>query len=67
MSYIADFEKAVEIGRPPNIRTLFPNSRALNTVKFDVPVLARYARFTALTEHSGRDTASAAGIAFLTD
>ena len=29
MSYIADFEKAVEIGRPPNIRTLFPNSRAL--------------------------------------
>ena len=29
MSYITDFEKAVEIGRPPNIRTLFPNSRAL--------------------------------------
>lgn len=29
MSYIADFEKALEIGRPPNIRTLFPNSRAL--------------------------------------
>ena len=29
MSYIADFEKAVEIGRPPNIRTLFPNSRVL--------------------------------------
>ena len=29
MSYICDFEKAVEIGRPPNIRSLFPNSRAL--------------------------------------
>lgn len=29
MSYIADFEKALEIGRPPNIRTLFPHSRAL--------------------------------------
>jgi fructose-bisphosphate aldolase, class II len=29
MSYFADFEKALEIGRPPNIRTLFPNSRAL--------------------------------------
>ena len=29
MSYIADFEKALEIGRPPNISSLFPNSRAL--------------------------------------
>ena len=29
MTYIADFEKALEIGRPPNIRTLFPHSRAL--------------------------------------
>jgi fructose/tagatose bisphosphate aldolase len=29
MSYICDFEKALEIGRPPNIRSLFPNSRAL--------------------------------------
>lgn len=29
MSYFADFEKALEIGRPPNIRMLFPNSRAL--------------------------------------
>lgn len=29
MSYIADFEKALEVGRPPNIKTLFPNSRAL--------------------------------------
>jgi Fructose/tagatose bisphosphate aldolase len=29
MSYIALFEKALEVGRPPNIRTLFPNSRAL--------------------------------------
>jgi fructose/tagatose bisphosphate aldolase len=29
MSYIADFEKALEIGRPPNIKTLFPHSRAL--------------------------------------
>jgi fructose-bisphosphate aldolase class II len=25
----ADFKKALEIGRPPNIKTLFPNSRAL--------------------------------------
>ena len=24
-----DFKKALEIGRPPNIRRLFPNSRAL--------------------------------------
>ena len=29
MSYIADFEKALAVGRPPNIRALFPNSRAL--------------------------------------
>ncbi len=29
MSYIAEFEKALQIGRPPNIRTLFPHSRAL--------------------------------------
>ena len=29
MSYAADFDKALEIGRPPNIKTLFPNSRAL--------------------------------------
>jgi len=29
MSYYTDFEKALDIGRPPNIRELFPNSRAL--------------------------------------
>lgn len=29
MAYIADFEKALEIGRPPNITTLFPHSQAL--------------------------------------
>ncbi len=29
MSYAADFEQALEIGRPPNIRALFPNSKAL--------------------------------------
>ena len=29
MSYNADFNKALEIGRPPNIRRLFPHSRAL--------------------------------------
>ena len=29
MTYIAAFEKALEIGRPPNIKSLFPNSRAL--------------------------------------
>ena len=28
-SYTKDFEKALEIGRPPNIRKLFPYSRAL--------------------------------------
>ena len=27
--YSADFEKAIEIGRPPNIVKLFPNSKAL--------------------------------------
>ena len=27
--YNADFEKALEIGRPPNIKKLFPNSKAL--------------------------------------
>src|SRR5512136_3223007 len=25
----ADFKKAIEIGRPPNIKRLFPNSKAL--------------------------------------
>jgi len=29
MAYSADFEKALQIGRPPNIRKLFPNSKAL--------------------------------------
>ncbi|WP_028582929.1 class II fructose-bisphosphate aldolase [Desulfogranum mediterraneum] len=29
MAYVSDFEKALEIGRPPNITALFPNSRAL--------------------------------------
>ncbi len=29
MSYITDFEKALEIGRPPNVSSLFPNSKAL--------------------------------------
>ena len=29
MAYTADFEKALQIGRPPNIRQLFPNSKAL--------------------------------------
>jgi len=29
MAYQADFENALEIGRPPNIRALFPHSRAL--------------------------------------
>lgn len=29
MAYIADFEKALEIGRPPSVRALFPHSRAL--------------------------------------
>lgn len=29
MSYSADFSKALEIGRPPNIKQLFPNSKAL--------------------------------------
>ena len=29
MSYAADFEKALKVGRPPNIKKLFPNSKAL--------------------------------------
>jgi len=29
VSYITDFEKALEIGRPPNVKRLFPHSRAL--------------------------------------
>ncbi len=29
MSANAAFEKALQIGRPPNIQRLFPNSRAL--------------------------------------
>jgi fructose-bisphosphate aldolase class II len=29
MAYAADFEKALQVGRPPNIKSLFPNSRAL--------------------------------------
>ena len=29
MSYTAEFEKALQVGRPPNIRQLFPNSKAL--------------------------------------
>jgi len=29
MSYATDFEQALAIGRPPNIRSLFPHSRAL--------------------------------------
>jgi fructose-bisphosphate aldolase class II len=29
MAYAEDFEKALQVGRPPNIKGLFPNSRAL--------------------------------------
>ena len=29
MAYAEDFERALQVGRPPNIRSLFPNSRAL--------------------------------------
>ncbi|UCD48050.1 MAG: class II fructose-bisphosphate aldolase [Deltaproteobacteria bacterium] len=29
MAYAADFEKALQVGRPPNIQSLFPTSRAL--------------------------------------
>src|SRR5512136_3079660 len=29
MAYAADFEKALQVGRPPNIQALFPNSKAL--------------------------------------
>ena len=29
MAYEQDFEKALQVGRPPNIKALFPNSRAL--------------------------------------
>jgi len=29
MAYAQDFEKALQVGRPPNVTSLFPNSRAL--------------------------------------
>ena len=29
MAYAEDFERALQVGRPPNIKALFPNSRAL--------------------------------------
>ena len=29
MAYAADFEKALQVGRPPNVKALFPHSRAL--------------------------------------
>ena len=29
VGYSADFQRALEIGRPPNIAHLFPNSKAL--------------------------------------
>ena len=29
MTYAEDFEKALQVGRPPNIKSLFPNSKAL--------------------------------------
>jgi fructose-bisphosphate aldolase, class II len=29
MAYAQDFEKALQVGRPPNIKALFPNSKAL--------------------------------------
>ncbi len=29
MTYAEDFEKALQVGRPPNIKALFPNSKAL--------------------------------------
>ncbi|HEU5360274.1 MAG TPA: hypothetical protein VFU42_03855, partial [Candidatus Deferrimicrobiaceae bacterium] len=29
MAHAADFGKALQVGRPPNILSLFPNSRAL--------------------------------------
>ena len=29
MAYAEDFEKALQVGRPPNIQALFPNSKAL--------------------------------------
>lgn len=45
----------------------FPNAEGLNTVKFDKPVTARYARFTALSEQHKQDFASAAEIGFITE
>jgi fructose-bisphosphate aldolase class II len=29
MTYAADFEKSLQVGRPPNVKALFPHSRAL--------------------------------------
>jgi fructose/tagatose bisphosphate aldolase len=43
MSYATDFDKALEIGRPPNISSMFPNSRALivSGKVIDVAMLAK--------------------------
>lgn len=43
MSNIADFQKAVEIGRPPNVKSLFPNSKALivSGKYIDIAMLAK--------------------------
>jgi beta-galactosidase len=45
----------------------FPDKGELCTVNFDKPVTARFARFTALTEHGGNDFASSAEISFVTE
>ncbi len=45
----------------------FPNAANLNSVKFDKPATARYARFTAVSEQNGQDYASAAEIGFLAE
>lgn len=44
----------------------FPNKGELNTITFDKPVTARYARFTAISEQGGNDFASCAEVSFVT-
>ena len=48
MPYSAEFEKALQVGRPPNIRRLFPNSKAL-IVSGKVMDRAMLARGSAIT------------------
>lgn len=67
---IKQYELAVSSDRKTwnTVKTgVFPNKGELNTVNFDKPVTARYARFTAISEQGGNDFASSAEISFITE